>query len=293
MPSVRRRSPGVLGKGTSGTVRACPDDSRRVRKTFRSHVSPGAIAREFEAMCAAHAACGGEFVVRPVSLDPDGASIVMERCDMSLRHCIRRGLLRCSDTVNVAEQVLGVLAILQRELAFKHHDLHTDNVFVRRSTPSTRRLTVASDLVVEPATFQAILIDFGYVSYSPGGRISEGDPRVDGRLREHHLEPAPARVAVVQSWASKNRMNAGDMEWGLFSNRYDPAYDVLYFLDSLVTECGRACPRVLLHLLMELRGGGESMTEPDTGRPSWFYHSDTTAERALRRLRELGEEMDL
>jgi hypothetical protein len=123
---------------------------------------------------------------------------------------------------SIIVQTLVAMAIAQKELYFKHHDLHLDNVFVKEMDSTDTLLTKkvwlytlpGRDIKIEHHNVLAKIGDFGLSCIT--------DPKSKTRI---------ARVDYPL-------LDAGEAEWGQWSSRLDNqySYDALVLLSKFFLE---------------------------------------------------------
>lgn len=195
--------------------------------------------------------------------------LVLDRAQGTLAQLVRAGGITPADLESIVVQVFVALAAAQRLVRFKHHDLHTENVFLDRrprardstaTTPGPKVLPEALRAAWGRSRWRVRIGDFGFASVEPWARRRYA--RVD-----------------MPAFQGTGRTNSGPYRATLEGFH---GYDGQVFLDSLLGDLEEAGlgPDPLVVWLRGLHGGRTTRAR----RPAHGHVSDVPATRVVAKL---------
>jgi hypothetical protein len=135
-------------------------------------------------------------------------------------------ILPLSSLISIVIQVLVGLCWAQKICQFKHHDLHSENVFVQfRKVPKVWPLPDGSSINLPDTGVQAVIADYG--------------------------QSAITKDAKRFSKADTNDLKVDDGKWGTWNSilQGNEGYDMAVFLNNLQADCQEPANRIFLDAL--------------------------------------------
>lgn len=168
--------------------------------------------------------------------------------------------LNLEDLKCIVFQVLVALSWGQRQVHLKHHDLHTENVFIQLLETTSLHSAVDTEYEV-PVCEKGFTHPFALLKNEPVKVLKYKIPkRYHIRLADFGFSCATnPRTQRRTTRADYDLLETGTKKWGEFSETLyeNEGYDMVYFLNSLkdeVTYQNRAWLKTVLNKINELNG---------------------------------------